>query len=70
MGSLRKVYEEQTEKAKQEFMYLHSAKVSAVVLSLRVTEVPFLVVRVTGGSQCGAEQCPVRQDRVEGRGMI
>merc|ERR1712142_1371156 len=28
MASLRRVYEEQTEKAKNEFMYLHSAKLS------------------------------------------
>ena len=28
MTSLRRVYEEQTEKAKTEFMYLHSAKVT------------------------------------------
>ena len=35
MTSLRRVYEEQTEKAKTEFMYLHSAKVSAVVFSDR-----------------------------------
>ena len=41
MASLRKVYEEQTEKAKHEFMYLHSAKVSAVVLRLRVIEALF-----------------------------
>ena len=34
MASLRKVYEEQTEKAKHEFMYLHSAKVGSVVLRL------------------------------------
>ena len=30
MTGLRKVYEEQTEKAKHEFMHLHSAKVDHV----------------------------------------
>ena len=32
---LRKVYEEQTEKAKHEFMHLHSAKVTKLRLRLR-----------------------------------
>ena len=40
MASLRKVYEEQTEKAKHEFMYLHSAKVYAVLVQLS----PLIVV--------------------------
>ena len=32
MASLRRVYEEQTEKAKTEFMYLHSAKVKTLLV--------------------------------------
>ena len=35
MMGLRKVYEEQTEKAKHEFMHLHSAKVIKFRLRLR-----------------------------------
>ena len=33
MASLRRVYEEQTEKAKTEFMYLHSAKVDTTAVT-------------------------------------
>ena len=38
MASLRRVYEEQTEKAKNEFMYLHSAKVILYFSTLDLPE--------------------------------
>ena len=44
MLGLRKVYEEQTEKAKHEFMHLHSAKVSPVERDLRTVKMCVLVV--------------------------
>ena len=39
MMGLRKVYEEQTEKAKHEFMHLHSAKVDHVDTVERLADV-------------------------------
>ena len=63
MDSLRKVYEEQTEKAKNEYMMIHSKKVIKNEI-IRKWKVYFLfsVDRATGAAQQGEEWWPGQQE--------
>ena len=57
MDSLRKVYEEQTEKAKNEYMMIHSKKVmkNEIIRKWKVFFFIFSVDRATGAAQQGEE---------------
>ena len=58
------MYEEETEKAKQEFMYLHSSKVKQ---SYPVVEVVLKVIGAGGGAAGAAEQGEEQQLQHRGR---
>ena len=64
MDSLRKVYEEQTEKAKNEYMMIHSKKVikNEIIRKWKVFFFLFSVDRATGPAQQGEEWWPGQQE--------
>ena len=63
---LRRMYEEETEKAKQEYMYLHSSKVQQILIPHPV-EVTLKVIGAGGGAAGAAEQGEEQQLQHRGR---
>ena len=62
---LRRMYEEETEKAKQEFMYLHSSKVKQILIP--VVQVMLKVIGAGGGAAGAVEQGEKQQLQHRGR---
>ena len=68
MASLRRVYEEQTEKAKTEFMYLHSAKVDTtavteclMIILFQLSELQSALSTERSSAHSGRTELKVRQ---------